>query len=158
MTKPAIDPFKKIYRRPVDGPALPNRPTVGYSQLNNRPPLIVHNHSGGGVVKSEGFSRTAPDYHLFQCEAFSDRPRKLVRFLDFSHLAFSPESKAGRGGCSMRHCPSDAEFMDEAMTQAYCEGCAMRVRGVLPCSWTSIVGCRERMGLGECGVCREERD
>ena len=116
--------------------------------LNNRPPGIVHNHEHGrGHIVYAGYCPTAPMYHLFRCVALSTPPRRTVQLAAFNHRAFTPESKAGRGGCSMRRCPGAAVLMDTKRSQAYCERCAGRVQGKIPCSWTSILPCDRMMGL-----------
>ncbi len=120
----------------------------GDRQLNNRPLDIIHNHARGrGRVKYAGYCQNAPMYHLFRCVALSDPPRRKVVLKTFDQRRFTTESKAGRGGCSMRNCPGEAVLMGEKATQAYCERCAQRVQGKLPCSWTSILPCHRVMGL-----------
>jgi hypothetical protein len=115
-------------------------------QLNNRPLNIIHNHERGGVIQYMGFSSKSPAHHLFKCFAFSEPPRKPVVLKDFDRRCFTRESKAGQGGCSNRNCPGEAEFMNPEATQAYCALCAQRVRGIIPCSWTSIILCNKRWG------------
>lgn len=132
----------------------------GESGLNNRPLDIVHNHDiRNPKVRYEGFSKTAPDHHLFKCYAKSDPPQKPVKLIAFQLDAFVRDSKAGHGGCSMRLCPGQAVYMRPKGKQAYCEKCAHRVTGNLPCQWTSIEICRRKWGIAlgpystDCGTC-----
>jgi len=133
----------------------------GDRQLNNRPSGIIHNHERGtGRIVYGGYCPTAPMYHLFRCTALSTPPRRKVVLKAFNHRVFTAESKAGRGGCSMRLCPGEAILMDEKGTQAYCERCARRAQGRLPCTWTSVLACDRVMGLDTgpygtpCPTCR----
>jgi hypothetical protein len=148
MTKPGIEPFAKRWGVQGSFPKRSRRFAAGgYGHLNNRPPNVVHNHESGARIVYVGFSETAPDHHLFRCVAHSDPPRRQVQLKPFDQRGFTSESKAGRGGCSMRDCPGNAVEMDEDETQAYCEHCATRVRGIVPCSWTSIEPCYTGWGL-----------
>ena len=122
---------------------------VNFGQLNNRPLGIVHNHNGAARIVYAGFSERAPDQHLFRCEAFSEPPRKIVMLSPFVAQGFLPESKAGRGGCSMRKCPGDAVKMNADQHKAYCLRCSQRVTGIEPCSWTSVELCGHKWGLDE---------
>ncbi len=134
----------------------------GDRSLNNRPLDIVHNHkTRKPIIRYAGYSKTAPQYHLFQCVQVSDPPRKRVTLVKFDGARFTSDSKAGHGGCSMRHCPGEAVTMNPQGKQAYCARCAQRVTGQVPCSWTSILGCTQRMGLDQkphptpCPVCAQ---
>jgi hypothetical protein len=123
-------------------------------KLNNRPPDLMHNHEHGkGRIVYAGFSEKAPMYHLFRCEAFSDPPRRQVELKPFQQWAFTPESKAGRGGCSLRHCPGEAVEMNKSETTAYCTHCAQRVRDIVPCPWASIALCAHRWVGQSCATC-----
>ncbi len=138
-------------------------PTI---KLNNRPTDLIHNHEWGkGHTVYAGFSEKAPDYHLFKCVAFST-PRRQVVLKSFDPRCFTIESKAGRGGCSLRGCPHDAVKMNEDETLAYCERCAARTTEIVPCGWSSIESCRRRQYGNKppydrpCATCRafEEGD
>lgn len=121
---------------------------------------LRHNHDDRRThVVEVGYSRTAPDYHLFKCVAESAPPRNEVELLPLDPSTFSPESKGGLGGCSMRKCPGEAVKMSTNHHRAYCKPCAARVRGVTACPWTSLVSCKKRSGLDQepynqvCTVC-----
>jgi hypothetical protein len=135
-----IDPFQTLRRK---------QPVIrGYQSLNNRPLDLMHNHEKGqGATQYRGFSETAPAYHLFVCTGHSPPPRKEVRLLTFDRGYFDPESKAGLGGCSMRGCPGDAVAMSTTARRAYCERCALRARGIIPCPSAFILPCYQRQGL-----------
>lgn len=135
----------------------------GDRSLNNRPLDIVHNHEVRPArILRRGYSETAPDYHLYQCLQKSDPPQRKVKLVEFKASRFSPESKAGQGGCSMRNCPGQAVQMNKEGKRAFCERCLQRVTGNVPCKWTSITLCRNRHQLNEgpygkpCSICREE--
>lgn len=124
----------------------------GDKQLNNRPLDIVHNHEARRpVIKYQGYCRTAPGYHLFACVQTSDPPRRKVNLIEFQAGVFTSDSKAGQGGCSMRHCPGSAVQMNEVGKQAYCEKCVQRVTGNVPCQWTAIEACLRH----DCPICRD---
>lgn len=124
----------------------------GDKQLNNRPLDIVHNHEERRPrIMYRGYSRTAPDYHLFTCLQKSDPPRRKVKLVKFQANAFTSESKAGQGGCSMRNCPGSAVRMNRTGKQAFCEKCVQRVTGNIPCQWSAIEGCTGQ----ECSICKE---
>ncbi len=115
-------------------------------KLNNRPNELIHNHERGkGRNVYAGFSTKAPSYHLFRCVAYST-PRRQVVLKAFDPHRFTIESKAGRGGCSLRGCPGDAVKMNEDETLAYCEHCAARTTEIVPCGWSSIAPCTSRLG------------
>ena len=117
---------------------------------NTHPADVEHNHDEQHpLVVYVGYSQKAPDHHLFKCMAYSDPPRRTVQLQAFKQWAFTPESKAGRGGCSMRDCPRDAVEMDMDLTvgRAYCLPCAHRRQGIIPCPWTQIEICYETWGL-----------
>lgn len=109
---------------------------------------VLHRHARAPRVVYAGFSQTAPEYHLFRCVATSEPPRnRHVALKPFDRRRFTSDSKAGQGGCSMRGCLGDAEEMNEEETDAYCGRCAGRVRGLIPCHWTTITPCTRRLGL-----------
>jgi hypothetical protein len=139
-TRKPIDPFLQLKYK---GQAL-----RGYQHLNNQPLDLMHNHEKGqGGIRYAGFCETAPEYHLFVCIGHSPPPRKEVKLLTFDRQSFDPESKAGLGGCSMRGCPGDAVAMDTTARRAYCEPCALRARGIIPCPSAFILPCNHRLGL-----------
>lgn len=115
--------------------------------LNNRPTELMHNHVGPGSVVYAGFSKKAPTLHLFRCVAVSTPRRLRIELKPFLVGSFSPESKAGTGGCSIRGCPGDAVRMNKDETAAYCERCAERTTQVVPCPWTSTSLCSHRLRL-----------
>ncbi|KKN83806.1 hypothetical protein LCGC14_0294590 [marine sediment metagenome] len=131
----------------------------GWTHTNNRPLDIIHNHNGPPIVRYGGFCQTAPTYHLFRCHGHSDPPRRVIQVVVFDRLAFVAKSKAGHGGCSMRECPGEAEFMNREEKKAYCERCAKQRQGVVACTWTSIYPCHNQSGLNQppfnkpCSLC-----
>ncbi len=139
MGKIWIDPFKQ-YK------------SIGNVQVrlgNTAKSEVLHNHDGTPNIRYAGYSEKLPDHHLWRCDGHSEPPRnKAVSLVPFSRHRFSTESKAGRGGCSMRECPGDAVQMNEDGTLAYCETCTSRSLGVVPCPWTTVMPCRE-----PCSVC-----
>ena len=92
-----------------------------------------------------GFSETAPDYHLWQCVAQPEQPANPRKVKQFNPDRFSPESKAGKGGCSMRWCPGDAVAMDEdekKQLRAYCETHVERLTlSYIECGETMVMMC-----------------
>ena len=132
----------------------------GDRQLNNRPLYIVHNHEiGKARIQYAGYCPTAPTYHIFLCVALSDPPRRKIKLTKFDITVFTTDSKAGKGGCSMRFCPGEAVMMSVKENRAYCERCTRLVRGTLPCSWTSIHLCERALGMASgpydkpCSLC-----
>ena len=124
----------------------------GDKQLNNRPLDIVHNHEVRRPhIAYRGYSRKAPNYHLFTCLQKSDPPRRKVRLVGFKASTFTLESKAGQGGCSMRNCPGNAVRMNKTGKQAFCEKCVKRVTGNAPCQWSAIETCQG----ASCPICEE---
>ena len=107
---------------------------------------VLHNHHTAPHIEYAGMSRTAPHYHLWRCVAHTERPRNpRAELKPFDKRAFSWDSKAGQGGCSMRNCPGDAVMM--SATLAYCDLCAHRTHDIVPCPWTSIEPCHRRLRL-----------
>lgn len=140
-----------------------------FIRLNNRAAAdVLHNHNGPAYVVYAGYSEISPEYHLFRCVSHSDPPRGRKELQPFDKQAFSLESKAGQGGCSMPGCPGDAATMNPTARKAYCERCAQRVSGErVPCPWTDIFLCVEKLNLNRglplymhrhCPLCRKERD
>lgn len=125
-----------------------------------------HNHlDKEPCMEYDGYCVTAPMYHVFRCTRTSERPRRVVEFLPFDRQAFrDPESKAGRGICSMPKCVGDAVAMDVTVRQAYCEMHQEKYTwNSRPCPYTIIHACPERlwrnvgMPTGEhehCSLCR----
>lgn len=109
---------------------------------------ILHNHSSLPVIEYAGLSRTAPYYHLFRCVQWSKLPRRKVVLVPFDRSQFDGDSKAGKGGCSMRKCLFDAMMMSEQGHQAYCEWHAKRTQR-RPCPWTNIELCYNKFRLDE---------
>ncbi len=129
----------------------------GERGLNNRPLDVVHNHDiRRPVIRYVGHSKKNPNEHLFICVQTSDPPRKKLTLVAFRAHTFMLESKAGRGGCSMRLCPGDAVQMSlSGRRQAFCAKCVQRVTGNAPCQWTQIELCRMKLKLGECRICEK---
>ncbi len=127
---------------------------------NTATEAVLHNHdylnTSRGNMRYAGFSDKNPSYHLFVCIAHSKPPRnKNLRLQPYVWTAFGPESKAGRGGCSMRGCHEQAVNMNEKGTKAYCARCSNRNTSAVPCPWTSILPCSRIQSLGEepCVTC-----
>ena len=121
---------------------------------------VLHNHNylntSRGDINYQGYSANNPSYHLFKCLAHSRPPRnKNLLLQPYVRTAFGPESKAGRGGCSMRGCHEQAVNMNEKGTKAYCRRCSNRSTSTVPCPWTSIVPCARIQSRGEekCVTC-----
>ncbi len=134
----------------------------GERGLNNRPLDVVHNHDiRPPHIKYVGFSnKTNDNDHLFVCQQKSDPPRKILHLVTFSSEAFTHDSKAGRGGCSMRLCPGEAVQMSTtSRRQAFCVKCVQRMTGNAPCQWTQIEPCRRKLKINtepygkDCPVC-----
>lgn len=114
---------------------------------------VLHNHNyldtSRGNIHYAGYSDNNPSYHLFECRAYSPPPRnKHLKFQPYVRTSFGPESKAGRGGCSMRGCHEQAVNMNEKGTKAYCARCSNRSTGTVPCPWTSILPCARIQSRG----------
>lgn len=121
---------------------------------------VLHNHdhldTSRGDIHYAGYSDPNHSYHLFECWAHSPPPRnKNLNLQPYVRTAFGPESKAGRGGCSMRGCHEQAVNMNETGTKAYCTRCSTRSTAIVPCPWTSILPCARIQSRGEnwCSTC-----
>lgn len=119
-----------------------------------------HNHSSQPQFEYVGMSEKNPNYHLWRCTAKQAKAKKEVALVPHNPKRFDPESKAGKGGCSMRLCPGDAVFMDVEGHRAYCELCAQRYTdGQEPCPVTRAEVCQNKLGLNvgpyprPCTVC-----
>lgn len=142
------------WAKPFSKAPWEERPKSGAVRLRNRADKALHNHESSPYIVYAGYSTTAPHYHLFKCTRLSDPPRRVVNLIPFDRMRFSEDSKARRGGCSMRHCPSDATMMTEKGNQAYCETHAAQQ---VPCPWTSIESCARVIQLEDgrpCPTCR----
>jgi len=126
-------------------------------QLPNTPhDEVLHNHDTSRDIHYQGYRDKNPSYHLFRCLAHSQPPRnKNLHLQPYVRTAFGPESKAGRGGCSMRGCHEQAVNMSEKGTKAYCSRCSNRSTNIVPCPWTSIIPCSRIQSRGEekCVTC-----
>jgi hypothetical protein len=125
---------------------------------NTATEAVLHNHdyqdTSRGDIHYAGYSDKNPSYHLFVCIAHSKPPRnKNLHLQPYERLAFTPESKAGRGGCSMRGCHEEAVNMNERGTKAYCARCSDRSTNTVPCPWTSILPCATIQSGGYCRTC-----
>lgn len=117
-------------------------------RLVNRPDEVLHNHDSAPCIEYAGYCQTAPTHHLWRCTKQSDPPHKVVELVPFDQSQFSDESKAWRGGCSMRLCPGDAVMMRKEGHHAYCERHALHAqRERKSCPWTSITPCPRAQGL-----------
>ena len=121
---------------------------------------VLHNHDHLNTARADihyvGYSKTNPSYHLFMCRAASPPPRnKALSLQPYTRMAFGPDSKAGKGGCSMRGCHEQATNMNAKGTKAYCIRCSNRSTAIVPCPWTSILPCArvQSMGAQRCATC-----
>ena len=107
--------------------------------------------------KHMGLSEKVPEYHLWKCTAQPEQPSAPRMVRAFESKLFSSESKAGRGGCSMRWCPGDAVAADEQkegkkQLRAYCEIHVSKLTlSYVECSETMIWLC-----VSDCSMCRKE--
>lgn len=121
---------------------------------------VLHNHDYLGNARAAihyaGYSDKNPSYHLFECGGHSQPPRNKTLSLQlYVRTSFGPESKAGRGGCSMRGCHEQAVNMNAKGTKAYCMRCSNRSTAIVPCPWTSITPCAriQSQGAVRCATC-----
>lgn len=118
--------------------------------LPHQPSTVLHNHNAPARMVYKGYSEKAPQYHLFRCVQLSRPPRRVVELVPFDRRRFSDNSKAGRGGCSMRRCPGDAVMMSTKDHHAYCQMHSQRSQQERqPCPYTSIEMCHRKLRLEE---------
>ncbi len=115
----------------------------------------LHNHNESGQFIYEGYSQTAPTYHLFKCTLWRKMPRRSVKMIPWSDAPFTLKSKAGRGTCSMRLCPGEAVQMNLKNSRAYCQEHADEFSAEqIPCPATTIFPCDRRFARRPtCVIC-----